>query len=160
MRALIIKYSSMCSPSFFLLTVILQQEVSSIVASLPTPGFETGNNQLLTLLITTAHHHHRHSPICGFVGCPLFLPLQTFTPRFYRAVYRCMLHPDLYDSSKQSLFLNVVYKTLKTDADLERVLVSSTAVHPSMCFLCKAWEPLTIALLAFFTLAISVVVCL
>ena len=41
--------------------------------------------------------------------------------RFYRALYESVLHPDLPTSSKQALFLNVVYKAMKADDTVARV---------------------------------------
>eukprot|EP00029_Vermamoeba_vermiformis_P005630 TRINITY_DN2009_c0_g1_i1.p1 TRINITY_DN2009_c0_g1~~TRINITY_DN2009_c0_g1_i1.p1 ORF type:complete len:1053 (-),score=358.53 TRINITY_DN2009_c0_g1_i1:41-3163(-) len=44
------------------------------------------------------------------------------TDRFYRALYDILLHRDLFKSSKQTMFLNVLYKTLKNDNNLARTV--------------------------------------
>eukprot|EP01087_Luapelamoeba_hula_P007643 TRINITY_DN1867_c0_g1_i4.p1 TRINITY_DN1867_c0_g1~~TRINITY_DN1867_c0_g1_i4.p1 ORF type:complete len:1022 (+),score=259.51 TRINITY_DN1867_c0_g1_i4:28-3066(+) len=42
--------------------------------------------------------------------------------RFYRALYNVLLSPDLFMSSKQALFLNVLYKAMKTDRLFPRLV--------------------------------------
>ncbi|KAM8931259.1 CCAAT/enhancer-binding protein zeta isoform 2-T2 [Lycaon pictus] len=46
---------------------------------------------------------------------------QTISDRYYAALYRKMLDPGLMMCSKQALFLNLVYKSLKADIVLRRV---------------------------------------
>ncbi|XP_016074432.1 PREDICTED: CCAAT/enhancer-binding protein zeta [Miniopterus natalensis] len=46
---------------------------------------------------------------------------QTISDRYYAALYRKMLDPGLMTCSKQAMFLNLVYKSLKTDIVLRRV---------------------------------------
>ncbi|XP_006882454.1 PREDICTED: CCAAT/enhancer-binding protein zeta [Elephantulus edwardii] len=46
---------------------------------------------------------------------------QTISDRYYAALYRKMLDPGLLSCSKQALFLNLVYKSLKADIMLRRV---------------------------------------
>jgi ribosome biogenesis protein MAK21 len=41
--------------------------------------------------------------------------------RFYRALYESLLDPRLLKSSKQILFLNLLYRSLKTDINVKRV---------------------------------------
>lgn len=41
--------------------------------------------------------------------------------RFYRTLYESLLDPRLLTSSKQALFLNLLYKALKSDVNLKRV---------------------------------------
>lgn len=41
--------------------------------------------------------------------------------RYYRALYGLILDQRLYDCSKQAMFLNLLYKSLKADISLERV---------------------------------------
>ncbi|KAK3067519.1 RNA-binding ribosome biosynthesis protein mak21, partial [Teratosphaeriaceae sp. CCFEE 6253] len=41
--------------------------------------------------------------------------------RFYRTLYESLLDPRLYGSSKQVLYLNLVYKSLKADLNAKRV---------------------------------------
>lgn len=41
--------------------------------------------------------------------------------RFYRTLYESLLDPRIATSSKQSLYLNLLYKALKTDVNLKRV---------------------------------------
>ncbi|XP_023603477.1 CCAAT/enhancer-binding protein zeta isoform X2 [Myotis lucifugus] len=46
---------------------------------------------------------------------------QTISNRYYAALYRKMLDPGLITCSKQAMFLNLVYKSLKADIVLRRV---------------------------------------
>ncbi|XP_004711167.1 CCAAT/enhancer-binding protein zeta [Echinops telfairi] len=46
---------------------------------------------------------------------------QTISDRYYAALYRKMLDPGLLSCSKQAMFLNLVYKSLKADVVLRRV---------------------------------------
>ncbi|XP_004686350.1 PREDICTED: CCAAT/enhancer-binding protein zeta [Condylura cristata] len=46
---------------------------------------------------------------------------QTISDRYYSALYRKMLDPGLISCSKQAMFLNLVYKSLKADIMLRRV---------------------------------------
>ncbi|XP_007521061.2 CCAAT/enhancer-binding protein zeta [Erinaceus europaeus] len=46
---------------------------------------------------------------------------QSISNRYYAALYRKMLDPGLTSCSKQALFLNLVYKSLKADIVLRRV---------------------------------------
>lgn len=41
--------------------------------------------------------------------------------RFYRTLYESLLDPRVASSSKQSLYLNLLYKALKNDLDVRRV---------------------------------------
>ncbi|TRY84502.1 hypothetical protein DNTS_035845 [Danionella cerebrum] len=46
---------------------------------------------------------------------------QTISDRYYVALYRKLLDPTLYSTSMKSMFLNLLYKSLKTDIVLRRV---------------------------------------
>ncbi|XP_004616158.2 CCAAT/enhancer-binding protein zeta [Sorex araneus] len=46
---------------------------------------------------------------------------QTVSDRYYAALYRKMLDPGLRTCSKQAMFLNLLYKSLKADVALRRV---------------------------------------
>ncbi|XP_060947700.1 CCAAT/enhancer-binding protein zeta [Limanda limanda] len=46
---------------------------------------------------------------------------QTVSDRFYVALYRKLMDPGLSSSSRQSMFLNLLYKSLKADIVLRRV---------------------------------------
>ncbi|XP_045405364.1 CCAAT/enhancer-binding protein zeta [Lemur catta] len=46
---------------------------------------------------------------------------QTISDRYYTALYRKMLDPGLMMCSKQAMFLNLIYKSLKADIALRRV---------------------------------------
>uniref|UniRef100_A0A8C3WSQ8 CCAAT/enhancer-binding protein zeta n=1 Tax=Catagonus wagneri TaxID=51154 RepID=A0A8C3WSQ8_9CETA len=46
---------------------------------------------------------------------------QTISDRYYAALYRKMLDPGLLMCSKQAMFLNLIYKSLKADIVLRRV---------------------------------------
>ncbi|KAF3061717.1 Ribosome biogenesis protein MAK21 [Daldinia childiae] len=43
------------------------------------------------------------------------------TERFYRTLYESLLDPRLSTSSKQALYLNLLYRSLKSDVDVRRV---------------------------------------
>ncbi|KAI1633395.1 CBF/Mak21 family-domain-containing protein [Biscogniauxia mediterranea] len=43
------------------------------------------------------------------------------TERFYRTLYESLLDPRLVTSSKQALYLNLLYRSLKSDVDVRRV---------------------------------------
>lgn len=63
--------------------------------------------------------------------------LQFITDRFYRALYDILLHKDLFKSSKQTMFLNVLYKTLKNDNNMART-VAITKRLLQVCMIQKA----------------------
>lgn len=46
---------------------------------------------------------------------------QLAVDRFYRTLYESLLDPRLITSSKQALYLNLLYRALKNDADVRRV---------------------------------------
>ena len=46
---------------------------------------------------------------------------QSSADRFYRTLYESLLDPRLLSSSKQSLYLNLLYKSLKADLNVRRV---------------------------------------
>ncbi|CAJ1077686.1 LOW QUALITY PROTEIN: CCAAT/enhancer-binding protein zeta [Xyrichtys novacula] len=46
---------------------------------------------------------------------------QSISDRYYTALYRKLVDPGLSSSSRQSMFLNLVYKSLKADVALRRV---------------------------------------
>jgi len=47
--------------------------------------------------------------------------LQAVQPRYYRALYAALFDSRLASSSKQAMFLNLLFKSLKADRDLIRV---------------------------------------
>ena len=52
----------------------------------------------------------------------LTFPSQTVSDRFYRALYASLFDPRLAGSSKQALYLNLVFKAMKQDQDPKRVM--------------------------------------
>lgn len=46
---------------------------------------------------------------------------QVAADRFYRTLYESLLDPRVATSSKQSLYLNLIYKSLKNDSSIKRV---------------------------------------
>lgn len=58
--------------------------------------------------------------------CPHSLVLtsssQAVSDRFYRALYASLFDPRLAGSSKQALYLNLVFKAMKQDTDPKRVM--------------------------------------
>src|ERR1700712_1338179 len=61
--------------------------------------------------------------------------------RYYRTLYESLLDPRLYSSSKQVMYLNLLYKSLKADLNAKRVqafvkrLLQIIAMHepPFVC---------------------------
>lgn len=49
------------------------------------------------------------------------LAKQIAVDRFYRLLYESMLDPRLITTSKQAMYLNLLFKAIRADADLERV---------------------------------------
>ena len=45
--------------------------------------------------------------------------------RYYRALYGKLLDPQICSTSKLAIFLNVLYKSLKSDPELDRVKVGA-----------------------------------
>ncbi|XP_021517223.1 CCAAT/enhancer-binding protein zeta [Meriones unguiculatus] len=66
---------------------------------------------------------------------------QTISDRYYTALYKKMLDPGLMTCSKQAMFLNLIYKSLKADIMLRRVKafvkrllqVTCTQMPPFIC---------------------------
>lgn len=66
---------------------------------------------------------------------------QTISDRYYTALYKKMLDPGLTTCSKQAMFLNLIYKSLKADVMLRRVKafvkrllqVTCTQMPPFIC---------------------------
>lgn len=63
--------------------------------------------------------------------------------RFYEKLYGLMVHPDLGRSSKQALFLNVVYRAIAADTSVPRVRaflkrLLQVALHEKPAFACAA----------------------
>lgn len=46
---------------------------------------------------------------------------QALAARYYRTLYATLLDPRLYSSAKQAMYLNLLFKSLKSDSDTERV---------------------------------------
>ncbi|KAM3603557.1 uncharacterized protein V6R79_024729 [Siganus canaliculatus] len=68
---------------------------------------------------------------------------QTVSDRYYVALYRKLLDPGLSSSSRQTMFLNLVYKSLKVDIVLRRVKafvkrLLQVAAEQSASFTCGA----------------------
>jgi len=66
---------------------------------------------------------------------------QNLNDRFYRALYQKIASPELYQSSRQALFLNVLYKAMKNDTQLIRVSsfikrLLQVCHHQSPAFVC------------------------
>lgn len=69
--------------------------------------------------------------------------LHISTDRFMRTLYESLLDPRLLTSSKQTMYLNLLYRSLKTDASLRRVkafvkrLLQTLTLHDPP-FICAA----------------------
>lgn len=66
---------------------------------------------------------------------------QSLSTRFYTAVYESLLSPCLATSSKHSLYLNLIYRTMKNDVSLPRVAAFSkrllqVCLHSRPGFIC------------------------
>ena len=48
---------------------------------------------------------------------------QSVSDRYYRALYSKLFDPQICSTSKLAIFLNVLYKSLKSDPELNRVKV-------------------------------------
>ena len=53
-------------------------------------------------------------------------PRQSVSDRYYRALYSKLLDPQICSTSKLAIFLNVLYKSLKSDPELNRVKVGTS----------------------------------
>lgn len=51
---------------------------------------------------------------------------ENISDRYYVALYKKMLEPDLKYTAKQAMFLNLLFKSLKKDVVERRVKVSKT----------------------------------
>lgn len=47
---------------------------------------------------------------------------QTTSDRFYRTLYESLLDPRLTDSNKQPMYLNLLFKALRADTNIGRVM--------------------------------------
>ncbi|PWA01984.1 hypothetical protein BB558_001882 [Smittium angustum] len=61
--------------------------------------------------------------------------------RFYRALYESLLDPRIESSSKQSLYLNLIFKSLNVDKNIERIQafvkrMLQISMHHSIPFVC------------------------
>jgi ribosome biogenesis protein MAK21 len=67
---------------------------------------------------------------------------QSVSDRFYRTLYNSLLDPRLPQSSKQAMYLNLLFKSIKMDTSKERVaafvrrLIQSLGMHPGVEFCC------------------------
>lgn len=62
---------------------------------------------------------------------------QPFADRFYRALYHSLLDPRLIKSSKHALYLNLLYKALKSDS----ILTRTKAFLKRLVQICGQHEP-------------------
>lgn len=42
--------------------------------------------------------------------------------RFYRTLYESLLDPRIHQSSKQSMYLNLLFKAIRADTDMRRIM--------------------------------------
>ncbi|KAI0031095.1 CBF-domain-containing protein [Vararia minispora EC-137] len=67
--------------------------------------------------LTLIHHIVASLPTASSSGKPA-----TAVPaRYYRTLYATLLDPRLFTSNKQAMYLNLLYKSLKSDPDTDRV---------------------------------------
>ncbi|KAM9316709.1 CCAAT/enhancer-binding protein zeta [Gastrophryne carolinensis] len=59
---------------------------------------------------------------------------QTLSHRYYGALYRKLLDPGLSQGSKQTMFLNLLYKSLKADVALKRIKAFVKRLLQVTCF--------------------------
>lgn len=82
---------------------------------------EQYNNQINTLFRTVHIGTFNTSVQALMLLFQVMESRQSVSDRFYQALYTKLLDPSLKTSSKQAVFLNVLYKSLKSDPSLDRV---------------------------------------
>lgn len=58
----------------------------------------------------------------------LFVDSESISDRYYVALYKKLLEPELKHAAKQTMFLNLLFKSLKKDVVERRVKVSDSAL--------------------------------
>ncbi|KAJ1082064.1 hypothetical protein NDU88_002234 [Pleurodeles waltl] len=84
-------------------------------------GSEKVTEQLNTLFKMVHHVNFNTSVQIFMLLFQVMDSQQTVSHRYYAALYKKLLDPDLAHCSKQSMFLNLVYKSMKADVELRRV---------------------------------------
>lgn len=101
--------------------------VSAILTGInrAVPFSETDSSTLETHLDTLFRITHSSNFNTSIQALMLIQQMATTrhlaTERFYRTLYESLLDPRLMNSSKQALYLNLLYRSLKNDVDLRRV---------------------------------------
>ncbi|KAH8645483.1 CBF/Mak21 family-domain-containing protein [Xylariales sp. PMI_506] len=101
--------------------------VSSILTGInrAVPFSETDSSTLETHLDTLFRITHSSNFNTSIQALMLIQQMATTrhlaTERFYRTLYESLLDPRLMTSSKQALYLNLLYRSLKSDVDVRRV---------------------------------------
>lgn len=75
----------------------------------------------ITLQALTLIHHVISSVVTSSQSEPSSSSSQALAARYYRTLYATLLDPRLYTSAKQAMYLNLTFKSLKSDLDTERV---------------------------------------
>lgn len=101
--------------------------VSAILTGInrAVPFSETDSTTLETHLDTLFRITHSSNFNTSIQALMLIQQMSTTrhlaTERFYRTLYESLLDPRLITSSKQALYLNLLYRSLKSDVDVRRV---------------------------------------
>ncbi|KAI1868708.1 uncharacterized protein JN550_006283 [Neoarthrinium moseri] len=101
--------------------------VSAILTGInrAVPFSETDSSTLETHLDTLFRITHSSNFNTSIQALMLIQQMATTrhlaTERFYRTLYESLLDPRLTTSSKQALYLNLLYRSLKSDVDVRRV---------------------------------------
>ncbi|KAK3672280.1 RNA-binding ribosome biosynthesis protein mak21 [Recurvomyces mirabilis] len=83
-----------------------------------TPGFE----KQMDTIFRVAHSSNFNTAIQALMLIQQISSTKHYSAdRFYRTLYESLLDPRLYGSSKQVMYLNLLYKTLKADLNAKRV---------------------------------------
>ncbi|KAK5114825.1 hypothetical protein LTR62_001982 [Meristemomyces frigidus] len=83
-----------------------------------TPGFE----KQMDTIFRVAHSSNFNTAIQALMLIQQISSTKHYgAERFYRTLYESLLDPRLYGSSKQVMYLNLLYKSLKADLNAKRV---------------------------------------
>jgi len=100
---------------------------------------ETYDDQLNTLFKLSHSKHLRTSVSAFMLIYQVMESRQTVSDRYYKALYDKVLHPDICKSTKHTMFLNLLFKSLKNDpvtkrvkSFIKRLLQTSSQNDPSL----------------------------
>lgn len=92
---------------------VFEKHVNTLFKMLHSGSFNISIQALqLIFQLTISNPHHESSTV---------LTSAAITDRFYRVLYDSLLDPRLEASSKQAMYLNLIFQALKADQEQERV---------------------------------------